>query len=72
MGERKGLLMFKNKEKKYLDVSENLQKDIKERKKTITRLEVEVKLLKDHFNSLSKDQRLYYLDVLANGIDVRY
>ena len=62
---------FKKKEKKYFDISEILQNDINERKKSIKRMEVEVNLLKNHFNSLSKDQRLYYLDVLVNGIDVR-
>ncbi len=62
---------FKKISKKYDEAKTNLQHDIRDRKNKIQIIEIEVKLLKNHFNSLSKDQRVYYLDILINGIDVR-
>ena len=50
----------------------NLQDDIDMRKKKISIIEIEVREYKNRFNSLTKNQKDYYLDILMNGVDVRY
>jgi len=45
--------------------------EISAKKKVVNKFEIEIRLLKNHFASLSKDQRMYYLDILINGLDVR-
>jgi len=62
---------LKLKEKQYEEQKAEIQSDLEARTKKVNILEIEVNLLKNHFYSLSKDQRVYYLDLLQQGIDVR-
>lgn len=47
------------------------QINILEAKKQLKMIDKEKKILKVRFKDLCKDQRLYYLDILKKGVDVR-
>jgi len=50
----------------------DLSTEVTDVKKKITYAEIDIRLYSVHFDSMVKDQTTYYLEILFNGIDVRY
>ncbi len=48
-----------------------MKKNLDEINKKIKYIEIDTRLYKVHLDTMIKDQRIYYLDILSNGVDVR-